>query len=261
MKLIIITLSFFWISYSCSSLAQEQPTIVTFDYPGFMNNTNDKSVGSGFAINVVNAAFKKVEIKPAYRFEPMVRSIQSLKKGKYPMMLGSLNQYSKDEQQHIIGIQYGKARILLYYLKSEHGELQYSNLNELAHFKIGSIRGSSANSILKKSGISPDVVSSMTQNFNKLLKGRIDFVAAIELTGSKIITDHFNSFKDNIATLEKPLTSIPLHLIFSKNKSEELANQFIKGLETIKADGTYLRLAKSHYGETVSSKMVLNMLH
>ena len=152
--------------------AGEAVTVVTFKYPGFMHKDPIPGKGRGFGVDLVSAAFKESNIEAVFEFQPMVRSISSLRSGKYVAMLGALRQYSEEDRKALTGVLYGYGRFLLYYLKSKHGEIKYDKLSELSEYTIGSVIGSSTNRVLEEAGVRPHPVSRMEQNFEKLVRGR-----------------------------------------------------------------------------------------
>ena len=240
--------------------AKEKITVVTFEYPGFMQKVKMPGKGYGFGIDLITAALKEVNIEPVFEFEPMKRSLISLSHGKYVVMLGALNQYSTEDRKNLIGVLYGYGRFLFYYLKSKHGEIEYDKMSELRKYEIGSVIGSSSNRTLKKAGIQLQLVTKMEQNFAMLHLGRIDLAACIELTGNDIINKQYNSYKEDFVTVKQPFMILPLHVIFRKEKGKILADKFKAGFDTIKSNGIYMKIAKIYFGSDVPPEAIVEEL-
>jgi len=104
----------------------------------------------------------------------------------------------------------------LYVLKDSEinvsGKLQITGLNG----KIAAPSGYSIGADLEKSGYMVDAAASKTENnFKKLLKGRVQAVAALTLNGRNMLSKN-KELSSQVRENETPLVSKPYYLMFSK---------------------------------------------
>jgi polar amino acid transport system substrate-binding protein len=240
--------------------AKEEIKIVTFEYPGFMQQIKIPGKGNGFGIDLVTTAFQVVNIEPVFDFQPMKRSVVSFSHGNYVAMLGSLGQFPAQDRKNLVGVLYGYGRFMLYYRKSKHSEIKYDHLNELQTYKIGSVKGSSSNRILEKAGIKPRLVTKMEQIFSMLFLGRVDMVACIELTARDIINNQYATHTEDFVAVKKPLMTLPLHIVFKIEKGKDLAEKYSKGLNIIISNGEYMKIAGKYFGSNVPPEAIIQEL-
>lgn len=94
--------------------------------------------------------------------------------------------------------------------------------------KVAAPAGYSIGDDLAKAGYQVDAKSSKTlNNFQKLLSGRVDAVAALTLNGDNIL-ENDPKFKSQLKVIETPLVDKPYYLMLSKqfvNSNKALAEQ------------------------------------
>jgi len=82
--------------------------------------------------------------------------------------------------------------------------------------KVAAPAGYSIGSDLEKAGFKVDATASKTSNnFKKLLNGRVKAVAALTLNGNNILSKQ-KQYSDKIKVIETPLVNKPYYIMFSK---------------------------------------------
>ncbi len=114
-------------------------------------------------------------------------------------------------------------------------DIQINSLDDLKQYKIGTIRDDIQEKYLLNS------VSRQKQNFDLLLKSRIDLWASVELTASHIARQN-KHIPDEILKTKfcfKDLSTEGVYMAFSKNTTPSLIKEFKKALIKIKENGVY----------------------
>jgi polar amino acid transport system substrate-binding protein len=250
-SVIVVSLALFFLLTPCA-VAENTLQICTFEYPLFMSKEPIPERGYGFLIDSTNAALEAVGLEPNYHFFPMKRSIAMATNSKYDAFLGTIAHFPKETRDQFSSIKMGELRFIFFYLKDENHTLKtYDKLADLNKYRIGTVRGSSSVTLLKKSGIEPDFARNLEINFNKLLAGRIDLCVALELPATYIISRLSPSQQSRIAKIDKPLMSISVDFIVNRNNpgSASLFKKVKKGLQLIKNNGTYQDIVQRYYGK------------
>jgi len=129
----------------------------------------------GTNIDIMNAFFKKLNIRPIYKQMPFKRCMLSLSKGQSDI-IGSL-QFSEERSQflHYIKPAYSEYNLIFYLRKGE--EKRLSKYEDLHKLKLGVLRGyknfEPFDSDLK---IRKDEANTWKSNYMKLAAGRIDAI-------------------------------------------------------------------------------------
>ena len=124
-------------------------------------------------------------------------------------------------------------------------DIQINSLDDLKQYKIGTIRDDIQEKYLLNKGFKKDkqiiTVSRQKQNFDLLLKDRIDLWASVELTASYIARQNKHVPGKILKTkfCFKDLSSEGVYMAFSKNTNPSLLVKFKKALIKIKENGIY----------------------
>ncbi len=108
--------------------------------------------------------------------------------------------------------------------------------------KVAAPAGYSISDDLSKKGFNvDDGASSTAKNFEKLLGGRVNAVAALSLNGDNILAKN-KKYSDKIAAVKPPLIDKPYYIMFSKkfiNSNKSLAEKIWATIATVRESQDY----------------------
>jgi len=227
------------IVYSAS--AEEIVTVSTLEYsPWTGKNLKD----NGFVNHVITEAFQRKGYTVKYTYLPWQRAVIETKNGGFSAL--SYVYFSKDrEKEFYLSDPINEEKIVLFHLKSNPIK-DWKTLDDLKNYKFGATRGYTYTKefweAAESKRLKVDVTDSDTQNFKKLLVGRIDIFPSSLVNGYSILQKEFVVSKSDLISFHpKPLFKTTGHLAFtrSRKKSEDLLRIFNQGLAELKKEGLY----------------------
>jgi len=180
----------------------------------------------GIAVELLMLAGEKMNIDIEFIRLPWKRGLHELKFGRidglfnasfkterlefgvYPMKEGVVDQHRRSYTNSYV----------LYKVKGTPIQWDGKTFHNLTR-SIGATRGFSIVDDLIKQGIRVEEANSTSQNFERLINGRIDGVAALELDADYIVETYKDKFS-NIEKAQPPLVTKPYYLL--------LSHQFVK---------------------------------
>ena len=241
--LIIISLYIFSISLQAQNI-----TIVTEDYPPY-NYLHDEKI-TGMSTEVVLAVVNEANVSYTHDIYPWARAYQMAKINKNTL-IHSIGRTAKREKLfQWIGV-IAPTQFCVISLKKRE-DIQINSLNDLKQYQIGTIRDDIQEKYLLgmgfKKGKQIVSVSRHKQNFDLLLKGRIDLWASVELTASHIARQN-DLIPDEILKRKfcfEDLSTEGVYMAFSKNTAPSLIKEFKQALIKIKQNGVYDAILKKY---------------
>ncbi len=243
----------------CSnSFAAEKLKLCTIEYPPIFQSKLLPGLGYGVASDITVEAFKAVNIDVSFDYIPMIRSVGYVVENKYPAILGTISWFIRDKKEHLVqSVDLLTIHFLLFYKKSKFPEgITYENLNELSKYKIGNVRGSSTTPIVEKANFDIEWVSKLELNYKKLYAGRLDFAIGAGISGWGILRDLYPDSVNDFSAVKKPIKTIPISLVFSKNQSD-LKEKFRQGIDIILENGKFYKITERYYGKDNVSDDIL----
>jgi len=236
-----ITLLLIGFYFLCTYVLAQNITIVTEDYPPYNYLDNNKI--TGMSAEVVLAVLKETNVTYTHDIYPWARAYQMAKRDSNTL-IHSIGRTAKRENVfQWIGV-IAPTQFCLISLKKRE-DIQINSLDDLKQYKIGTIRDDIQEKHLLNIGFTKDKqiisVSRQKQNFDLLLKSRIDLWASVELTASHIARQN-KHIPDEILKTKfcfKDLSTEGVYMAFSKNTTPSLINEFKKALIKIKENGIY----------------------
>lgn len=220
--------------------AAESPFLVNFDAanPPFMYGTAQHA--EGLYPELIGAVFNQMDKPVGLSAKPWKRAIGELELG----LAGVGGIYQTEER--LKKYDYSDAlfveRIAVYYHRDR--PITYAALPDLYGKRVGVLLGWSYgdefDQARKEGKIVVDEVPSDAQNFDKLARGRLDAVLAIEQVGANLLRMSRNTdiLKSPVYLAEKS-THLALH---KKMQATPLLADFNRSLREIRKNGTYGRI-------------------
>ncbi|MCP4321673.1 MAG: transporter substrate-binding domain-containing protein [Psychromonas sp.] len=218
--------------------------MVTVDWAPFYGSD---MTNYGVITEIVQTAFKRVDIQASIRFIPWKRAMQEVSIGKTDILMGAYYTEERDQTFFYSDAIY-EITLGLIALKSL-GVNNYKNLKELRPYTIGISRGW-ANSeefdeadYLKKEGASNQIL-----NVRKLFKKRVDMISISFGVFRYEVASTSNYKIEDVIFIKPPLNISPIYLITSRSNpnKESVMRAFNMGLTEIKQDGSYDKILRAH---------------
>ena len=213
----------------------------------------------GLAARIVTEAFARSGIDVEYRFYPWKRAYLETTQGdqdataiwtRTPDRIGEV----AFSDPVLV------AEKVFFHLQGN--EISWQSVTDLADLRIGATRGygygDAFDQAVEKGTLDVEYVNSDKQNFDKLIRGRIDVFPMTKAVGYSILNTKFPSDEAARVTHDpQPVQQAVFHLLFSKavDKNERMMELFNRGLEQLRQDGLieqYVR--ESQQGEYIRSE-------
>lgn len=229
--------------FSWGAFAGEQLRFTTCEWEPYYGS---KLLDKGYVSEITREAFKAAGYEIDIWFVPWNRALHDAKTGHYDALMGLY--HSEDRAKWITFSEpIGAVQNVFFSLKGKN--IRYETLEDLKPYRIGIERGYTYSKEFDEAGfLKKEPARKIEINFNKLLKGRVDLVAA-----SKTVFLHNmkKKFPDQIAMLEvlpKPLTVNKIFNGFVKTKPDhkKWVGDFNRGLKIIRENGTYEQILAKH---------------
>lgn len=229
-----------------SSLGLADPiTLTSCDWEPY---TGANMPNYGFTAEIINSAMKSVGHEVSFVFYPWKRAMHETKKGRAHGLFSAY--YSKDRAAAFaLSEPYAYSELMLCAKKGRN--IIFRSIEDLRPYRIGVVAGyantpefDDAQYLLK------DEAPSDLLNVKKLLENRVDlivvdrYVAVYHVKNSPAIQYTVN----DLSFISPPLKKQPIYIMFSKAVPEyqRYVAEFNKGLENIRADGTYEEILLKH---------------
>jgi polar amino acid transport system substrate-binding protein len=224
-----------------SASAEEIITIATLEYSPW---TGKNLKFNGFVNHVITEAFQRKGYSVRFTYLPWKRGLIETKNGKYSAL--SYVYFSKDrEKEFNLSDPISEEKIVFFHLNSNPIK-DWKTLNDLKNYKFGATRGYTYTKefwkAVESKRLKVDVTDSDTQNFKKLLVGRIDIFPSGLVNGYRTLQKEFDPGKSQLLTYHlNPLSNTTGHLAFTRSRqdSANLLQIFNDGLTKLKEEGLY----------------------
>jgi len=237
--------------FSCilaSSLSARTLNLVTLEYPPYEYTQNGEI--KGMAVDIVKVIFKEMNQPITIEVLPWARAIKYIKDGQRDAIFTAFKN-PKRETFADYSSSTLMAQVVSLFVKKGSKIKYEGNLNELSTYSIGVVRKVSYGKLLDEAITNNvfkrvDSVNDGTQNFKRLLKGRIDMVASNKYGGLHILKQLKQS--DEVKELPKQLQAVASYIAFSKKQNlTDIRDEFDVILNRLKKDGTYSKILKSYF--------------
>ncbi|MCG8685905.1 MAG: ABC transporter substrate-binding protein [Desulfobacterales bacterium] len=207
--------------------------------------TGEKLPSHGFFSKLVVESFARAGYKVEFFYLPWARALLETKKGNFD---GVMTAYWKKERTEYLHYPDTVYKVKENFVALKSNSINYAGiLASLKGYSVGVLNRSIQAEELEKAGIKTQPISDQAQNVNKLLLGRIDTMlipTPIFFYHLKEIAPKFDN--SQIKILHPPYKIYDMFVAFSKKRQnyKELTEDFNKGLNYIKADGSYEKIVR-----------------
>jgi polar amino acid transport system substrate-binding protein len=219
--------------------------MTTVDWPPFYGANLPKN---GPVTEIAVEAFRRSGHTATITFQPWARALHSGQTKKVDVVMGA---YYTRERAMTIHYSAPVMRVEIGIIAPKSTKIDsFKNLRELSKYSIGVSKGWAnspefdAADFLKK-----DTSRNPSTNLKKLIHGRIDMmVMSLEVFKYELKTEGLSNNSDDYKVIHPILSNSCLHMLVHKDieGNKELIDDFNKGLKSMKLDGTYMKILKSH---------------
>ncbi|MEZ8102243.1 substrate-binding periplasmic protein [Vibrio bivalvicida] len=192
---------------------------------------------------LVIRAYESQGYKVVLSHYPWPRSLRLAKQGKYD---GTFPWMYMPEREGIFLHSEKMFSQKVVFFSNKNVDFQWQTLPDIERFHIGTTQDFAATLVLDKAGIESTLEATELNNFEKLVKNRIDAYPAGLIRGKYLLKKHFTDEQVNrIKIGSKALIEDSMHILFSTNnkeRSDHLSEVFSNGLRHIYASGEYDRI-------------------
>ncbi|RED53972.1 substrate-binding periplasmic protein [Aestuariispira insulae] len=232
-----------WLLAALAGISQaraEKVIITTGEYAPY-NSPDFKHYG--LMPRLISEAFRLRGIEVQFRFYPWARAYELSKHGK---VNGTAHWYDSAERRedHFYSDNILDETVVWFHLKAT--QFDWNELEDVGKYRVGAVQGYTYNAAfyeaIEKGLLHVEFVPEDTQNYKKLLIGRIEAVPEVIDIGMYIL--HQNFPRETVALVTqhpKPFFQASTHLLLSRQieDSERLIKLFNEGLAELKASGLY----------------------
>lgn len=203
-------------------------------------------LNQGYVTEITRTALERVGYFMQIDFVPWKRALHDAQNGYYNGVLGL---YYSDERAEWMAYSESIAAVQLVFFEKKGRNILWEKLYDLKSFTIGTEQGfvytdefDNADYLKKES------VRNAELNLKKLLENRVDLVAASRNVFMHWINTKFPDKLEQIEVVPKQLSENKIYNGFPKNDPlyETYVKDFDRGLQAIKADGTFDEIMKKH---------------
>lgn len=205
-----------------------------------------KMLNYGYMAEITKEALSRVGYTMEIHFVPWKRALHDVETGYYNALFGSY--YNADRVEWLAYTDPVDAGQLVFFAKKEN-KITWNNLYDLKDYVIGTMQGYHYTDEFNNAGyLKRESVRKLELNIKKLLDDRIDLVCASRKVFLYAVNTNYPKALDQIWIVPKPLATHEIYHGFSKKDPNyfHYTLEFNKGLQIIKADGTFDAILKKH---------------
>ena len=236
-QLSIIALKFLLLYLPYSTLQAETVVLASVDFPPYEFATPQNGV-RGFDVEVIEAAFKRVNISTKFKFLPWKRGLEQTKGGFFTGIFSCGHRVEREK--FIIYSAPISRQTDVYFIRRDFDGFEPSDLKTAQGLKVATILGWNQVRAMEEVGATVIEYRTVELLFRDLLKGLIDY-SYLPLEGPIYKAMNLGISKDiRFIKVKKS----DLYVCFSKKwpNIEEIVQKFNAGLAAVRKDGSYDRI-------------------
>ena len=212
-------------------------------YPpyGDPNNPN-----GGLGLEVIRAAFKTQGHEMTMEYVPWARAESGVKNGTYDIVPFT---WRTDARVKVLLFSTAYAVGNVRFIKRKGDAFEFNNLESLNGKLVGTVRGYGYSDAFGAStAFQRENGNDLMTNIKKLLRQRIDLTLEDEIVARSVISASDPEALMQIEFVKTPLSVNPMYIVagLQNPKAQEIISSFNRGLEIIKANGTYDKIFKKY---------------
>ena len=205
------------------------------------NYSNEQNIATGFCTEIVREIFNRsnIALDEDISLVPWARGYNFLE-NKSGVMLFSMTRSAEREPKFQWVGPLAKRTIWLWKLKARE-DIAVTNLAEAKQYFVGGVYEFASSKYLQELGLKVDMVSTIEQNWKKLLLNRLDLVSALELEAAYSM-QKLNRRFDELQKVAIVDDRYEYYLAINPLTDPAYAKKLQSALDQMKADGSYNEL-------------------
>lgn len=217
-------------------------TITTGEYPPW---TSAHLANHGYVNHIIREAFASVGVEVKFVYLPWKRAFEEARKGNYD---ATSYWYENSERRNTM--LFSDPVVLnrtVFFQRSEDKPIQWNEFKDLSHYTMSATLGFTYSeefySAINTEVLRVTMVPTDIQNIKMLMSRRVDLIATDEMSGFYMAAS-LSVDPRKLRVLEPAMADVNGYLMASKTRpgSEQLIKEFNRGLQQIKANGTYRKI-------------------
>ncbi len=226
--------------------ADKHISLSTCEYPPYYG---EQLENNGFIAEIITEAYKRMNYSVDITFYPWPRAYEYGKRGE---IVDGLFTFGVVTEERLQLFEYSDPLppLVFGFYKLVEDDIFFTTLEDLISYRIGVVRGYIYDDSFEdiRANLEIDEVSVDKQNVLKLEAGRLDLILIERFNANYLIRTKFPELADVIEWLEPPISVDAQYLAISKRAPDYLqkVDDFNRGLELIKQDGTFEEILSKH---------------
>ncbi|MCK5696612.1 MAG: transporter substrate-binding domain-containing protein [Gammaproteobacteria bacterium] len=228
--------SFLFFSFFTLQAQAQTISIVANTWPPYVDKALD---GEGLAMKIVKAAFKHSGHTSKIIIEPWSKALNGLHIGAYDVV-GAIWKTEERKKELLYSQPYLTNNIVL--ITNVNSQITFDSLKDLQGLVVGVLKGYEYDDkFMNDPKILKFQANRLTQNLIAIQNGKLDVAIADKRLALYELKNFMGSNSNHFQFLPKRLNSRKLYLATTKGnpKNKVIIEQFNKGLQAIKKNGTY----------------------
>lgn len=240
--------------FSICNAEEKKLNVITDEWPPYEFKVGDigNEYISGFSTEVITTILRKmgVGINDRIKQYPWVRGEKMIIDGSADLLYTGANNPKREKITHYTSESLMESSWSFFIRAEDVGKFKYNSFADLKGHKIGVVRGYAYTSelweFMKAENSFEDVVTDEI-NVKKLLGKRFNYIIMDYGNGMSLLKSMGAS--DKIVALPKPIKTISLYAIFSKNTvDKDFVDQFSAELKAFKQTEEYKHIFNKYFG-------------
>ena len=206
---------------------------------------------TGFSTEVIEAVLREIHLQCEFQLMPWARAYTTALHGENVLIFSILRTPEREKLFKWVGVVSPPDSSYLFALRSR--KLKLDSLNDALHYKIGTINGDAREQYLEAKGFVKGIHlhgnALPKTTYEKLKLGRVDLWAMSEIVALDLVRRD-GSDPEQMLVRALPLSELGSggsYVAFGAKTDDQLVERFRKGLEAVKANGTFAALQKKWF--------------
>lgn len=223
--------------------AEKQLNIATLEYPPYCSQ---QLPGQGFVSEIVIEAYKRVGYRATITFYPWSRAMMLARKGKVEAL--AFLWHSKKRAEWLVFSDPFELPTTMVFLKNKKRNIKFRRYEDLKDYRIGYILGYAYAEAFYEAPLRRFKTHSNKQLMDLLIRDKIELAITDKIVGMSVLRSDFPQHYKNFDAVEPPIETRKTFLAVSKTipNHNSIVEDFNRGMELIKNDGTFKKILKKH---------------
>lgn len=205
-----------------------------------------KNPDGGLGMEIIRAAYKTQGHEVTMEYVPWARAEAGVKNGSYDIVPFT---WRTDARVKVLLFSSAFAVGNVRFIKRKGDPFEFNGLESLHGKRVGTVLGYGyGNAFVQSTSFSRENAKDLLTNVKKLLRDRLDLTLEDEIVARAALNAEDPLILEQIEFVRVPLSVNPVYVTagLQNPKAQEIIGAFNKGLDIIKANGTYDRIFKKY---------------